>query len=32
MVLLQIPKKSKINIEAERLPCWVVEIKNKVSK
>ena len=32
IVLLQIPKKSRKNIEAERLPCRVLEIKKKVSK
>jgi hypothetical protein len=30
VVLLKIPKKNRKNIEAERLPCRVWEIKNKV--
>ena len=32
VVLLKIPKKMRQNIEAKRLPCRVVDIKNKVSK
>lgn len=32
VVLLKIPKQVKQNTEAERLPCRVAEIKNKVSK
>jgi hypothetical protein len=32
VVLLKIPKKNKQNTEAERLPCRVADIKNKVCK
>ena len=32
VVLLKILKKNKQNIEAERLPCRVVEVKQKVYK
>jgi hypothetical protein len=32
VVLLKIPKKNKQNTKAERLPCRVADIKNKVCK
>ena len=31
IVLLQIPKKNRKNIEPERLPCRILDIKNKAS-